>query len=411
VRHQASASVPSVDSAVPVRLLGSPAVLLGGPEGVRAFCDTERFTRRDATPGVVGDVLFGRGAVHGLDGEAHRVRKTLFVEALDADRVDDLVRRVGRSWQWLVDTVPDGQVLDVQRESARLVGRCVLAWAGITIAEQEADQVAQWFADIVDGFAVIGPAHLRARLARRRSDAWSQELVRSVRNGRLVPEPGCPLDLAARWPDERGNLLPVATAAVDLQNMLRPAVAASRFVTFAALALEAHPRWRQRLAEEHARGAAALGDGDRGPQATAFAREVRRLAPFVPLLAARSRRDQEVLGQRLSAEQRVLLDVVGTLRDPLVWPEPMRFSPERFLGSQAIVADALVPQGGGSIIGGHRCPGEDPVLGILACSSTALALVWDGLVGRRRSVDERRMPAAVPGGVHVKVSPAKPWVR
>ena len=81
----------------------------------------------------------------------------------------------------------------------------------------------------------------------------------------------------------------------------------------------------------------------------------------------------------------------------------MCFRPERFLGSEPVVADALVPQGGGSVVDGHRCPGEDPVLGILACSSTALALVADGLVGRRRRVDERRIPAEPPDGAPLRL--------
>ncbi|MYS06320.1 cytochrome P450, partial [Streptomyces sp. SID6041] len=65
-------------AAVPIRLMGRPAVLLHGPEAVEFFYDERHVLRHDALPGPVLDTLFGRGAVHTLDGETHRVRKELF---------------------------------------------------------------------------------------------------------------------------------------------------------------------------------------------------------------------------------------------------------------------------------------------------------------------------------------------
>ena len=55
--------------------------------------------RAGAVPPPVLATLFGRGAVHTLDGEAHRVRKAMFVELLmDDDGVATLVEGVTAAW-------------------------------------------------------------------------------------------------------------------------------------------------------------------------------------------------------------------------------------------------------------------------------------------------------------------------
>ena len=109
-----------------------------------------------------------------------------------------------------------------------------------------------------------------------------------------------------------------------------------------------------------------------------------------------------MLGQHVREGERVVLDVVGTLRDPVQWPQPLLFDPSRFLGGQSIDPDALVPQGGGSVAGGHRCPGEDPVLGILAAAVTALTLLEAETVSDDLRVDERRTPARPADGVRLR---------
>lgn len=68
----------------------------------------------------------------------------------------------------------------------------------------------------------------------------------------------------------------------------------------------------------------------------------------------------------------VVLDVWGTLHDPAHWEEPDAFRPGRFLHAD-VDPDLLVPQGGGHVATGHRCPGEDVVLATLSVAVRTLA--------------------------------------
>ncbi len=104
--------------------------------------------------------------------------------------------------------------------------------------------------------------------------------------------------------DLDGNLLPARTAAVELLNVLRPTVAVAYYAAFAALELEANPDLADRC---------ATGD----PEAVEkFCQEVRRMSPFVPLLAGRSRCPFTWHGHEVDEGERLFLDVYGTDTDP-----------------------------------------------------------------------------------------------
>ena len=383
-RLQAGLGPDDDPDAVPVRLMGRAALVVRGPDGVRLFTDTTAVRRRGAMPAPVAGILFGQGAVHGLDDEQHRHRKQLFVEATRADRVADLVQRVGEEWERQRSGWDHGPVT-VYDDAVAVFGRAVLTWAGIDVPDTEAETEARRLAQVVDGFAVPGPAYLRAVRARRRSDQWAEGVVAAGRRGDPQPPAGSALALVSTWTGEAGLPLPLRTAAVELQNLLRPTVAVSRFASFAALALAQHASWRTALREE-------AGGAVPGPLALAFAQEVRRLAPFVPVLAGDLRREVTFHGRRLPAGTRLVLDVLGTNTDERHWPRALAFDPHRFLGAQHVEPDALVPQGGGEVAAGHRCPGEDIALGLVATTSATLASLDWYLPPQNLHVNRRRMP-------------------
>lgn len=72
--------------------------------------------------------------------------------------------------------------------------------------------------------------------------------------------------------------------------------------------------------------------------------------------------------------QRVLIDILGTNTAPTEWEAPESFDPERFLDIEdAEKLTSFIPQGGGEVLSGHRCPGEKIAVTALAAAVTALA--------------------------------------
>src|SRR3954447_21684375 len=65
-----------------VRMLGRPALVVRGAHGACEFYDPTLVTRRGAMPAPVRLVLFGPGAVHGLNGGEHAERKQLFLDVI-----------------------------------------------------------------------------------------------------------------------------------------------------------------------------------------------------------------------------------------------------------------------------------------------------------------------------------------
>ncbi|MBW5486640.1 cytochrome P450, partial [Streptomyces bambusae] len=344
---------------VRARLLGRPAVFLSGPAAVGFVYDESHVRRAGALPGPVLDTLFGRGAVHTLDGEPHRVRKSLFTGMLmDAEAVEALTATVLRRWREAAARWPDGGRVVLFDEVAEVLAGAVCEWAGLPHAGRAAARTARDCVAMVDGFAAVGPRHWRARRARARQE---RVLARTVERARAKGARGELLERVAFHRDADGQLLDARTAAVELLNIVRPTVAVAWFVTFGAHALHRDPELRAELR-------AAEGPA----YETAFAHEVRRFYPFAPFAGGLAAADLTWHGELIEKDSLVLLDLFGQNHDPALWHEPFRFDPGRFLGRRP-GRDELVPQGGGDVHRGHRCPGEDITVRVLAALCTELA--------------------------------------
>lgn len=376
-------------SAVPFKLMGRESVLVGGPEGVRRFYDPQ-LKRKRAFPPPIKLVLFGPGTVHGLDDAEHHRRKAMFLEVLTPDNVARLGARAATEWDAAAKRWAGNDRVVLFDEAVRILGASVLGWAGLSLSPAETELRSQQLFRVVDGFATPGLVYLQAADARRRLDRWARGLIRAVRRGELTPPPGTALHAAAGLVDAKDRKLPPRIAAIELLNILRPTIAVAWFVAFTGKALHEHPQWRQRIAE-----------GDSAAR-NAFVSEVRRLYPFVPVLTARARHRQDVLGVSVPRDGFVVLDVHGTDHDPAHWPEPDRFDPERFLRGP-IEDDALVPQGGGEVTTGHRCPGESVTLTMLAVAAEALARLPHSLPAQDLDYDPARMPTRPRSGVLLSV--------
>lgn len=370
-------------AAVPARVLGRRAVALSGPQAVRFFYDESHVRRHTAIPEPVQGTLFGHGAIHTLDGEQHRHRKALFLSVLkDRRRVADLVERVGAEWDRAVASWAARQHVVLFDEASQVITRAVCDWAGIPLGESEVAALAADLTAMVDGFATLGPRHWRARTARGRRERWLAGLVRQIRAGTAKAPEGSVLEAVAGYVDADGEPLDPQRAAVELLNIIRPTVAVSWFVAFTGHALYRWPEHRARLR-----------DGDMA-YAVAFAHELRRFYPFAPFVGGRAIRDLTWRDVRIPDGSVVLLDIFGQNHDASLWPEPYRFRPQRFL-HHAPDPDQLIPQGGADARSGHRCPGEDITVALLAAFATWLAQLDYDVPPQDLTISLRRIPAIV----------------
>ncbi|MEU3607725.1 cytochrome P450 [Streptomyces sp. NPDC035033] len=387
---------------LPIRLLGRPAVVLRGPGAVPFFYDERHALRSGALPGPVLDTLFGRGAVHTLDGAGHRARKDLFLSWLtDPSGVAALAD--GAVGEFRARLGAPGREAVLFDEAALVLARAVRDWTGLPGYGDDGavDRLARDCVAMVDGFATAGPRHLRARRARARQEGLLREAVARARAGGPPAGPGAPprtpFEAVVAHREADGSLLPPATAAVELLNIVRPTVAVAWFVAFAAHAMSRRPDVRRRLAEE--------ADGGPAGFALSFAHEVRRFYPFVPFTGALAARDL-VLDDGTPVERGtlLLLDVFGQNHDPVLWRDPYRFVPDRFLSAAAHPA-GLIPQGGGPPEG-HRCPGEDITVTLLTRLSRELARLDFAVPEQDTRIPLHRVPTRPRDGFRITVGAA-----
>ncbi|WP_052462248.1 cytochrome P450 [Nigerium massiliense] len=380
------------------RVLGKRAVLVRGAEGVRTFYDTDRVKRHGAMPEFIKGPLFGQGTVHDMDGEAHRHRKATFVRiAYDDAQVERLQPLLEQTWAeekaaWLA-----GGKRTAYDAAVGASGRAVMRWAGVPGPDSDLTEWAGQLAQIVDSFGAVSPQHLLARANRERSDRHAADLIAAVRAGHLDPAPGTALREIADHRELDGNQLDDRQAGVEFQNVIRPTIATSLFVALAGAALHTYPQWRERIAAETAERGTTAG----GPLAMAFAQEVRRRYPFVPMLPATATERTRVGGETIEPGDMVLIDIQGTNLDDESWERPDVFDPERFMGVDAESIKTFVPQGGGDVRTGHRCPGEKIAVaaiavGVATLSDPALRISGEGL-----DFPRHRMPTKPRSGVKV----------
>jgi fatty-acid peroxygenase len=386
-------------------LLGDEAMLVRGADAVALFYDDRVIARHGAMPALVQETLFGHGSVHSLDGADHRHRKAAFLDVAYEDaQAARLAPFLEHEWASERDAWLAGDKRSAYDAAVGALGRAVMRWAGMPGTPDAKTRWSARLAQIVDGFGVpYSPEYLVAALNRAWSDRHATKLIEAVRRGQLAPDSGTALDAWAWHRDRDGALLPANVAGVELQNSIRPMIAVARFVAFAAKELHDHPDWRSRIAEETDERGALVG----GPLATAFAQEVRRTAPFVPMLPGRTLTEVEFDGERVPAGGRLVLDILGTDTDDLSWDRPDEFDPERFVGVEDYESlPAFIPHGGADVETGHRCPGEKLAIAGLSAAVATLSDPRLTILDEGLRVNRRRLPTKPASGGRVRAADA-----
>ncbi|MFL5783068.1 MAG: cytochrome P450 [Bacteriovoracaceae bacterium] len=361
------------------RLLLRKTICMTGAEAAAIFYNPDYFMRKKAAPSPIKATLFGQGGLQGLDGVAHRRRKEMHMHILSPDRVKELgimTREILRlqSVAWSLRTE-----ISFYEESKKVLTEAVCRWAGIPLEDENIDERTQDLVAQYERAGEPGIGHFISRARRSRAEEWIGSLIRDVREGRLIPERDSVLGIVSSFKDHRSQYLSEHDAAVEVLNILRPAVAVSVYMTFIAHALSLFPEERPVLMEE-----TSLHN---------FLQEVRRYYPFFPAIPARVKKSFVWKGKRFPRGERVMLDVFGTNHDSLHWTIPEDFYPDRFKNSD-LLPFAFIPQGGGDVTKGHRCPGEEATMEIMKQTLQFLMEDMDYTVpAQDLDIDFSRMPA------------------
>ena len=100
-----------------------------------------------------------------------------------------------------------------------------------------------------------------------------------MRNNKIEVEKDSPIYKIAFYKDVDNKLLDSKMTAIEIINIIRPIIAVSTYVVFAALDLHTHPECREKLIKKE------------DNYYEMFAQEVRRFYPFTPFVAAKTKKD------------------------------------------------------------------------------------------------------------------------
>merc|ERR1711938_249537 len=96
-------------------------------------------TRRGAMPSTVVALLQDKGSVQTLDGHAHRVRKEMFLDMMDAMRLDEARRLFREEWRAAVSGW-QGREIVLDEELDVMMTRLAMRWCGIDPAPQDVER-------------------------------------------------------------------------------------------------------------------------------------------------------------------------------------------------------------------------------------------------------------------------------
>lgn len=341
------------------RFLVHCPVFIGGPDAARFFYDTDVIKREGVAIGRIRKTLLGEGGIHGLDADAHRHRKAMFLAIMGPERLGPFSELMTRFWDDAVSSWSAREKVEFFPEAQRLISRAMCHWAGIPLSSDEVETRTTEMYAMIDAFGGAGWRNWRGRLARRSHEAWLRGIVEQSRSGALRSTPGSAVYEIAHYRDLNGKLLDLNVAAVELSNSFRPMLAAVYFMELQAAILMRDDNARRRVIDDDT-------------YCLNFAQEARRFYPFTPFLGGKACHDTEWNGHAIPKDTVVLLDVYGIHHDPRIWPGPDIFNPDRFL-SRPITQFNLLQQGGGRHPTGHRCAGEWFTVETMKIASRALA--------------------------------------
>lgn len=393
-------------------VLGKETVCLVGPEAFSLLLDDANAERKNANPPHI-EKIFDPRAVPFLDGEAHRRRKRLLMEAFTPAALEDYLPVI-----------------------EQIVARFTRRWAQLGTFAFVPELNTLGFAIAATLFTGADPAS---------TDPGIEKAFDRVAAGLLslpVPLPGTPyshalkarqylLSVIDRAIDEhekapRNDLLSRLLAArVGDQSLSRDEVRIETFHFFGAYAavigglsmlakcLGEAPavmeRARDEIRREAPSGPLALATLKKLEFLDRVCKESRRVAPTLAItFFGKIKRDLAFDGIRIPAGVSAVGCIGATVLEERTYPDASRFDPDRWLHPTEQQEKAWIPHGGGVHTEGHRCAGE--ALATLMLKVFAVQVLrgyrFALLPGQDLSATKDKLFATPAGGLRVEFGPA-----
>jgi unspecific monooxygenase len=355
----------------PVIGSASTMLLVSHPEGLKQLFNNEAKQFSAPANNLLRPVV-GERSIFSLEGQRHRRERKLLMPPFHGDRMRSYGDVICQLAHEQMVQQPIGQVF-VMREIAQSIALDVILQTVFGL--DESDRSRQIAAKIVELTACfqsklflaalflpvlqrdLGVFRSWTRFSHVRNEAKAL-IIEEIRARRSQVDPSrtdiLSLMLAAR--DEDGNAMDEDELHDELMTLLIAGhETTANSIAWAMYWISQHPEVRDRLVEElRTQTTQDPAEVARLPYLNAVCNEAMRLYPSVMMTVPRRTLEAtEILGYSVPAGINLYGCIYITHRNPAIYPDPLRFHPDRFLDRQYTPYEFL-PFGGGV----RRCLGE-----------------------------------------------------
>jgi retinoid hydroxylase len=390
-----------------ISVFGKPTACFVGAEAFSILLDDGNVGRAGANPPHVEE-LFNPQAVPFLDGEAHRRRKRLLMQAFTPAALEgylpilaQVIDRYAEKWSKLgtFAWVPELNSMGFAIAASLFVG---------ADPSRDDPQIERDFGAFADGLLSL-PIRLPGTKFSRALEARDRLLLRIERAlDEHEKRPGSNVLsrlFAARDGDEK---LSRDELRIETFHFFGAYAAVIGGLSFLASCLGRDRKVMARAREEVLREAPSdlasirrLGYLDR------VCKESRRVAPVLPItFFGKVKRDCNFHGIRIPAGHQAVGCIGATLLDDRAYPQAGRFDPDRWLNPTDEQKKAWIPHGGGIHTEGHRCAGEALATLMLEMFAARMLRLYDWTFPEAQdfSPTKGKIFATPSGGLQVRIS-------